>query len=183
MEVVRNMLTTAAGQRRLPGLIHGAAAGDIGALLSGGGGAPIADGAYLSIVCSEAVPRIPGDSAAFTNGTFLGDYRVRQERAACAQWARYGVADAFYAEPNTGVAILVISGTMDHVTSPEWAREFCAATRGCSLVSIPALGHGPFDLDEWTGGECFDRLAEGFLATPGRVDTACVGRMRPPPFK
>jgi pimeloyl-ACP methyl ester carboxylesterase len=184
-ELVRNRVGTAAGQRSLPRRIHAAAQGDWSGLVGdeGGESAPVAEGVYLTIVCSEAVSRIPADSSPFTNGTFLGAYRVEQERAACKGWPRYSVPEAFYEPPRTGVPILVLSGTMDHVTAPEWAREFCSATPGCTLVSVPDLGHGPFDLDRWHDGECFDRVAASFLRDPTRVDSACVAGTRPPAFE
>ena len=72
---------------------------------------------------------------------------------------------------------------MDHVTTPDWAREFCASTPNCRLVDVPALGHGPFDLDQWTHGECYDHVAATFLEKPQAVDTSCVATMRPPAFK
>jgi pimeloyl-ACP methyl ester carboxylesterase len=184
-EIVRNMLTTAAGQRALPQLVHAAAGGDFSGFVAGraGAAAPLAEGLYLSIVCSEAVPRIPADPARFAAGTFLGSYRVDEERGACTSWPRYQVADDFYAPPRGSAPILVMSGTMDHVTTPDWAREFCAATEGSTLVAIPGMGHGPFDFGQWTGAECFDRVAAEFLANPRSLDASCVAAMRPPAFK
>jgi len=184
-EVVRNMMTTTAGQRALPALIHEAAGGDITGFVSTRAGAavPLAEGLYLSIVCSEAIPRIPADAARFSAGTFLGSYRVESERAACAGWPRYRVGDDFYAPPRGSLPILVISGTMDHVTAPEWAHDFCASSAGCRLVDVPELGHGPFDLGRWVEGDCVDRVAATFLADPRTLDTSCIGRMRPPAFK
>ena len=184
-ELVRNMLVTAAGQRALPRLIHAAAGGDFNGFFAAIGGAavPVAEGLYLSIVCSEAVSRIPADSGRFTAGTFLGVYRVERERGACASWPRYELADNFYTPSRGGAPILVMSGTMDHVTTPDWAREFCRSTAGCTLIAVPGMGHGPFDLDEWTGGDCFDRVAARFLEDPRTVNASCIADMRPPPFK
>lgn len=184
-ELVRNMMGTAAGQRTLPSLIHEAATGDFTGFVSdrAGAAAPVADGLYLSVVCSEAQPRIPGDITRFTSGTFLGTYRVDQERAACAQWPHHPVPEAFYSPPADEVPVLVLSGSMDHVAAPDWGWEFCRARRACTFVSFPDMGHGPFDLDRWTEGDCFDRIAAAFLANPAHVDTSCVARMRPPPFK
>jgi hypothetical protein len=71
---------------------------------------------------------------------------------------------------------------MDHVTTPDWSREFCATTGGCTLVSIPALGHGPFDLDRWKEGDCFDGLSVAFFENPSHFDAGCVAGMAPPPF-
>jgi hypothetical protein len=57
------------------------------------------------------------------------------------------------------------------------------ALPGGRTIDFPDMGHGPFDLDRWTEGDCFDRTAAAFLANPARVDTLCIARMRPPPFK
>jgi hypothetical protein len=179
------MLGTAASQRTLPALIHAAAGGDFTGFVASDDGraAPVADGLYLSIVCSEAQPRIPADVTSFTSGTFLGSYRIDQERAACAHWTSYPVPSGFYAAPPGGVPVLIISGSMDYVAAPEWGWEFCRTTRGCSFVTIPGFGHGPFDLDRWTGGDCFDQMASGFFADPRHADFSCVARMRPPAFR
>jgi pimeloyl-ACP methyl ester carboxylesterase len=184
-ELFRNMLTTGAGQRGVPAIVHAAATGDFApfAARASGPGPPFAMGLYLSIVCSEAVPRIPEDASPFTAGTFLGAYRVSQERFGCADWPRYAVPADFYDPLRTSVPILVISGTMDSVTTPDWAREFCSSTAACVGVNVPDLGHGPFDLGEWTEGDCVDRVTAAFFDDPRHVDASCVARMKPPPFK
>jgi hypothetical protein len=93
------------------------------------------------------------------------------------------VPESFYASPPDSVPVLVLSGSMDHVATPDWGWEFCRSRTACTFVSIPGMGHGPFDLDRWTEGGCFDALAAAFFARPGHVDSSCVARMRPPAFK
>jgi pimeloyl-ACP methyl ester carboxylesterase len=184
-ELLRNTLTTAAGQRMLPAIVHAAAAGDLGPFVAAvsGPAPPFAEGEYLSVVCAEAVDRIPADASSATAGTFLGDYRVAQERAACAGWPRAAIPSDFFEPLRRSIPTLVVSGSMDYVTSPEWAREFCATTAGCKLIEIPDLGHAPFDLDAWVEGDCFDRVVQSFFTDPARVDGSCVPKMKPPPFK
>jgi hypothetical protein len=185
-ELVRNMLGTTSGQRELPALIHAAARGDFTGFVAteSGAAAPVAEGLYLSIVCSEAQPRIPADVAPFTAGTFLGSYRVDQERAACAHWPRHAVPSSFYQPPtDNGIPTLVLSGSMDHVATPDWAWEYCRTRKACTFVSIPEMGHGPFDLDRWTEGGCLDRIAIGFFADPAHPNSSCVAGMRPPDFR
>jgi len=46
---------------------------------------------------------------------------------------------------------------------------------------IPEMGHGPFDLDAWKNGGCFDDLAMAFFRNPAAFDDSCVRTMRPPP--
>jgi len=184
-EALRTLLTTTAGQRRVPALIHRAAQGDFSPFLDMvPKGPPGAEGLYLTIACAEGGARITDeDLRRHTAGTFLGDYRVSRERAACAAWRTYAVPESFYAPPAGGVPLLVVSGEMDHVAPPAWAEAFCAATDSCLLLRIPALGHGPFDLDEWTHGECLDALMQGFYEHPGRIDADCLRGMKPPPFQ
>lgn len=184
-ELVRERMATATSERALPALIHAAAAGDFSGLLGSnpGGPPPVAQGLYLSIVCSEAQSRIPADVMPFTSGTFLGSYRVDEERAACAHWAHRAVPDAFYAPPRDSVPVLVLNGSMDYVATPDWGWQFCSIRKNCEFVSIPEMSHGPYDLDQWTEGACFDQIASSFLRSPGKVDTSCVARMRPPAFK
>ena len=46
------------------------------------------DGLYLSITCAEDVPFVGAGAAERDDPTFLGGYRVRQQRAACEAWPR-----------------------------------------------------------------------------------------------
>lgn len=185
-EALRTFLGTAAAQRELPAMIHAAAGGDVAPFL---GRLPkdssqFAEGLYLTIVCSEGVSRIdPDDIERHTNGTFVGDYRVREEVAACANWPKYPVQPAFYEPPKSSPPILVLAGEMDQVAPPDWGRDFCSRLPQCQFVLIPDLGHGPFDLDAWTNGSCFDEIAVHFYDRGGAVDTSCLKDMRPPEFQ
>ncbi|MEA2166266.1 MAG: hypothetical protein QOK37_4393 [Thermoanaerobaculia bacterium] len=185
-EALRSFLYTAAAQRQLPFLIHAAASGDFAPFLAilPKGASPFADGLYLSIACSEGAARIKGGEVApVTNGTALGDYRLRQELDACAEWPKYAVPEDFYTPQKASPPVLVIAGSMDPVGAPEWSDAYCTALPNCRLVTIPNLGHGPFDLDVWTAGGCFDELSTAFYKDPASLDPSCVKRMQPPAFK
>ena len=184
-EAIRTLLGTAAGQRRLPEIIHRAAAGDFTPFLAAvRTGPPGAEGLYFTIACSEGGARITdGDVRPHTAGTFLGDYRVSRERAACAAWRTYPVADSFFTPLAAAPPVLVVSGGMDYVTPPDWAEAFCSTLPSCRLLRVPALGHGPFDLDEWTHGECLDAVMLGFYEHPGTIEPECLRGMKPPPFR
>jgi pimeloyl-ACP methyl ester carboxylesterase len=189
-EAFRGLLATTTGQREIPRIVHRAAAGDWGPFLARmrKGPSPFAEGEYLSVECTESAPRIaPADVAAATSGTFLNDYRVRGQLGACATWPRGELpADFFAPAADPGASVLVLSGEADHVAPPEWSAAVCGALPRCRLVSVPSLGHAPFDLDSWGGGavECFDGLAIELLATGDaeRVDASCVRAMVPPAF-
>jgi pimeloyl-ACP methyl ester carboxylesterase len=183
-EAVRNLMGTAASQRKLPSDIHAARDGHFAEIEKrfAKDSSQFALGEYFSVVCSEATPRISeSDVAQQSAGTFLGEYRVRQELNACANWPKSGVAPSFYDPPKSG-SVLVMAGEMDATTPPDWSHEFCAKLAHCRVIVFPDLGHGPFDLDKWEHGECWDGMAAGFLET-GRVHDACVKAMRPPGFE
>jgi pimeloyl-ACP methyl ester carboxylesterase len=186
-EALRNLFTTATARRSLPTLIARAAAGDftplVEAMPSGAGG--FAEGLYLSVACAEGTSRIePADVPRFTSGTFLGDYRVRQQMLACAEWPLASVPPRFHEPLASTHPVLLLVGEFDATTPPHYAREVCAALANCRLVQIPGMGHGPFDLDAWSGGECFNRVVLEFLdrGDPKGLDTSCVAGMTPPPF-
>ncbi|HJT16403.1 MAG TPA: alpha/beta fold hydrolase [Thermoanaerobaculia bacterium] len=183
-EAFRSMLGTAAAQRRVPFLIHAAANGDRKPLLDAlpKDSSAFALGLYLTIACSEGSARInPSDIPRYTAGTFLGDYRVKEEMSACAQWPKYEVPADFFAPVKSNARVLMISGEMDHAVPFEMSAAVCAAMSNCQMLTIPDMGHGPFDLDRWTHGECFDEIAARFLE--GSLDTSCVKEMRPPAFQ
>lgn len=184
-EEVRNSLSTAAGQRGFPALVHAAFGGDFGPFLHllRRGPSPFAMGLYLTIACSEGGSRIaPADIQRYTEGTFLGEYRVREELDACAEWLKYQPSSDFFEPPASSPPLLVISGEMDHVMPPDYAEQFCSRLENCHLVIIPDLGHGPFDLDLWSGGDCYDKMTVKFLED-GVVDASCVRKMRAPAFR
>ena len=186
VEALRTFLYTAAAQRQFPFIVHAAASSDFAPFLEilPKGSSLFAEGLYLSIACSEGVARInSADVPRYVNGTFLGDYRVRQELAACANWPAYSVPADFYAAQKTSPPLLVFSGEMDPVAAPEWGFQFCSNLPNCRFMSIPEFGHGPFDLDKWSEGACFDEMTVAFYRQAASIDASCVKRMRPPAFK
>lgn len=184
-ETFRSMMGTAAGQRTLPSIIHAAASGDFQPFLKqvGKDHSQFAEGLYLTIACSEGGSRIkPEDIDRYTTGTFLGDYRVREELAACALWPKYKPDESFYEEPRAAPPILMLSGEMDYVAAPDLASAFCSTLSNCRFIEVPDMGHAPFDLDAWENGSCFDDMAIAFFKDPN-ADLSCIKRLHPPKFK
>jgi pimeloyl-ACP methyl ester carboxylesterase len=114
-EKLRSQMYTPPGQRRLPYVIHRAAAGDFTpflALTIHEDAAPssdpsIADGMYLSVTCAEDVPFIDlSEAERISRPTFFGDYRIRQQRRACSLWRR-GRVPAGYDQPVVSMATTI----------------------------------------------------------------------------
>jgi pimeloyl-ACP methyl ester carboxylesterase len=143
----------------------------------------LAFGMHLSVTCAEDVPFLPPEEgiAAAVAGTHLGDFRVRQQLAACREWPR-GEIPAAYHEPVTAqVPTLLVSGELDPVTPPSWAEQV-AARLPQSLHLVLAEGHhGPGGLSH---PDCLVGLVADFLerGTAEGLDTSCVSRMKRPPF-
>jgi len=117
-------------------------------------------GLFFSITCSEDVAflREP-DIKAQTRGTFLGDYRIRQQQAACRYWPLVPLPKEYREPIHSSVPTLFASGDTDSGT-PLWSTERVA--EGFSHrreVVLRGQGH-----TEWS--DCLAQLY-GQLVTSG----------------
>lgn len=129
-------------------------------------------GAYLSVVCSEDDPRIdPAEARRLAEGTFLGTYRVDQQRRACALWPR-GELPEGYAEPVRSEApVLILSGHRDPVSPPRWGERVASHLPNGRHVVLA----GGYHVD---AGTCTQELVARFLETGSAddLDTSCADR-------
>ena len=127
------------------------------------------------------MPWIDDDAATdAVRGTFLGDYRIARQRAACAIWD-VPPRELRYARTASDVPVLFIAGERDYVTPPAWAERVAARFPRGRLVTVPSLGHFP---DGLSNMGCLDAMLLGIAADAdlSRLDTTCVATMAPPPF-
>lgn len=175
-EAIRYMLYSSHGASQVPLVLHQAAQGNYDPIASflirwrSGG---TFDGLYLSITCAEDVPLVADDAVAQDEETFLGSYRVRQQRAACAVWPR-GTANADHITPvRSQVPALIASGVLDPVTPPENGDELAKTLSNSLHIRVPYGGHSPVGL---AGLGCLEQLKQRFVeqGTVVGIDTACV---------
>jgi pimeloyl-ACP methyl ester carboxylesterase len=128
-ERLRSMMYRAEGAARIPQVIHQAHLGDyqpiVADIVSNASaiGSAISFGLFFSIVCNEDTNLIDdADIPAATAGTYLGDYRVRQQQAACAQWPKAPLPRGYRNPVRTSVPTLFVSGDTDPA-SPLWFTE------------------------------------------------------------
>ncbi|MHC4303286.1 MAG: alpha/beta hydrolase [Planctomycetota bacterium] len=167
----------------VPLLIHRAFAGDYDAFANRGLTSnrairgQLAFGMLLCVTCSEDIPRIdPDDIPQLTEGTFLGDGRVRRQMAVCEVWPR-GDVPADYGDPvSVDVPVLLLSGEYDPVTPPRWGEE--------TARHLPASLHVVVPTTHSFGSSCIDQIMRDFLdrGTVEGLDTSCVEHMRRPRF-
>ena len=119
-----------AGVGSLPLQIHKAAQGDLAPLvqMSIERRLGITEGLYwgmdFSVTCAEDLPFITEEMIrARTPGTYLGDYRIRQQKAACKVWPRGKIPADAHEPVHSDVPVLLISGERDPVTPPEFAEQ------------------------------------------------------------
>jgi pimeloyl-ACP methyl ester carboxylesterase len=176
---IRGMLYSPRQTARLPKLLTAAAGskGDLQpfaqayfdrAVLLGGA---VANGLYLSVLCTEDVPYIADDAVLrWTAGTYLGTYLVDDYREACNLWVRGTTPPDYHRPLSSNVPTLVFSGGRDPVTSPRWGEEVVRHLPNGRHILFPDGGHGA------TMTPCGLRLIGDFLAgtAPRDLDTACT---------
>jgi pimeloyl-ACP methyl ester carboxylesterase len=134
-------------------------------------------GFLLAITCTEDVSRIdPRTIERETAHTYLGDSRVREQMAACADWPRGALAKNYGDPVRSDVPVFLLSGNVDPVAPARLTSDAAKYLRNSIHVVAPG-GHVP-------RGPCIDAMERAFLdaANPRAVDTSCVASMRLPDF-
>jgi pimeloyl-ACP methyl ester carboxylesterase len=183
-EAIRYMLYQAGASSRIPLFLHLAAQGNFKPLAESAIFyrqqivATGSNGMYLSVTCAEDLPMIKaGEGESNGKNTFLGDYRLQQQRAACALWPR-GNIPANYAEPTRSkVPALILTGQWDPVTPPAYGDTVARSLSNSLQVIVPHGGHG---LNGLEGIDCIDHLILTFInsGTTKGLDTSCVANIR-----
>jgi len=137
-------------------------------------------GMHNSVACSEDTPfidRAKLDLAAL-NLTHMGAEQVEQLLDACRDWPK-GVVDAdLHAPLKSEAAALLLSGSDDPVTPPEYATIAARGFADSKHVIIAGHGHGQLS------APCVDRVIASFIAkgSAGGLDVSCTRKLPPMPF-
>ena len=111
-----------------------------------------------------------------TEGTFLGDYRVRQQQAACRQWPKASLPEGYREPVRSSVPTVFASGDTDGGT-PLWFMEHAA--KGFShRVEVVLRGQGH---TEWN--DCIAQIYQQVVVSgsvDGRGISTCPLLARPP---
>jgi pimeloyl-ACP methyl ester carboxylesterase len=181
-EAVRAQLATTGSQRALPRLLREAAQGRFAPLLDAMQAPPdsAGNGLFLSVTCHEDVAHIGEDELAPLRDTVFGDYRARQQMAACREWPGSAVPRN-RSVVTSNVPALLMAGDMDHVTPVQWARDVASGLVNARVVVVPHLGHFP---DGLSNMDCYDRVIYDFFeaGSAANLDLSCVATMQPPGF-
>jgi len=136
-------------------------------------------GLNLSVTCAEDIPFITEDAVRRTSAdSFEGDARVRAQQRACKIWNVQPVPASFNQPVRSSAPVLMISGTNDPATPPNYAtRELRYLPNGKQIL-VKGASHG----DDTA---CIDRLEVEFVLA-GSVRhlnaTSCTVSFHRPPF-
>jgi hypothetical protein len=143
----------------------------------------MSDGLFLSVTCAEDVPfYTAAEAEEAARGTFLGDFRARVQKTACAEWPRGDVPAEFNLPVKSDAPTLLVSGERDPVTPASDAESAAKSLPHATRVVIPAAGH---DYEGEKGAEeCLDRISAALIETGTEkgLDTSCVSAIEPVPF-
>lgn len=187
-QTLRYMLYSPIEAALLPLAIHEAAQGNWKplarlAFLHGLDMSGMAEGFFQSVACAEEVALIrDGEIAPATAGTFLGDFRVRRQKAACEGWPVRDLGPDLQAPVVSDVPALLISGERDPATPPSNGERVARGLKRARHVVVPDGSHF---LEGMQGGDCIQDLVAAFLeaGTAEKLDTSCLALMRRPDFE
>jgi pimeloyl-ACP methyl ester carboxylesterase len=187
-EALRAMAYDAGSASLIPAVLHRAAGGDFG---------PAAEeelawrrsveadsrGVHLAVTCAEDVDFIePPEAVAAAQGSFMGPWRVADQKAACAIWPHRKLDRSFLDPVRSEVPLLVINGEYDPATARHHAQRMLHGFPNGRLVVVPGAGHGIGGLSGIQ--PCYDGVISQFVrsADAGALDASCMARVRRRPF-
>jgi pimeloyl-ACP methyl ester carboxylesterase len=137
-------------------------------------------GMHNSVACSEDTPLIDSSKLDLKalNATHMGAEQVQELIDACHDWPK-GVVDAdLHAPLKSDAAALLLSGSDDPVTPPEYAAIAQHAFADSKHVIIAGHGHGQLT------APCVDRVIANFIhaGSAKDLDTSCTLKLPPMPF-
>lgn len=182
---IRHLLYYVGGARHVPRIVHAAARGDFSVFARHeidqaiGFNNLLSTGVFIAVTCSEDVRFIrEEDIAPATDGTFLGDYRVRRQIEACRHWDLGDIPESYMDPVRVETPVLVLSGVYDTATPYEGGDRVARYMPNSLHVITPNQSHS------FANPECELELIGEFIAsgTVEGLDTSCISETRRPPF-
>ncbi|MGH7946484.1 MAG: alpha/beta fold hydrolase [Steroidobacteraceae bacterium] len=182
-EWIRAKLYRPASAVILPWVIHQAYVGDWDPVAEGilsdarARDSAASFGLFFSITCNDDIAFLrETEIVAETRATFLGDYRVRQQQAACKDWPKVELPKGYREPVRSPVPTLFVSGDSDPATPLWFTTRVAAGFSNCKEVVVAGQGH-----TEWS--DCVSELYEQFVrngSVKGMENATCPAMPRPP---
>ena len=138
-------------------------------------GGSFAMGLSNNIFCNEGMPYVDiEDASAGSAGTFLKNTRLERNIEICAEWGRFDIPADFTSPVRSSVPVLLVTGGLDPITSPERGQAVAEGFSNSRFVVINKMSHlaGPV----WE--QCLHGIFEAFIesADPESLDASCASR-------
>ena len=165
----------------LPLSINAAANGDVAPLLGqerlldADLAGDLNSGMSMSVICSEDVDQLrdrPEDA-----DTILGNRLVDSIKAQCEVWPHGAMPNDFHAPLRSDRPVLILSGSRDPVTPPEYGEEIMSGLSDARHLVLKGQGHGALVRG------CVPKLVERFInhPDPKKLNARCLDRLGPTP--
>jgi pimeloyl-ACP methyl ester carboxylesterase len=169
-DALNTALSTVAGIRSVPRLIHDAARGTPppdGGPPPGPEPAPL--GVRLALLCSEGLAGIDTSTISrATSRTFLGEFPVRFQLRWCDGWPTAPLPLGFRAPLRSSVPALLLTGELDPITPPRYAEHIREWFSNGVALRLPYRSHSDTD-------PCVTGIIEAFIVTGGNApDSSCL---------
>lgn len=185
VEWLRSQLYRPGTAASVPWLIHRAYEGDwhpiaAGILASARGlKSAISTGVFFSITCNEDLAFVDAkDIERETRNTALGEYRVRQQQAACRYWPKAALPEGYRSPVHSAVPTLFVSGDTDAATPLRFTEHVARGFSNRAEIVLGGRGH-----TEWS--DCLTVVYEQFVRS-GQARELDISACKPlprPPFK
>jgi pimeloyl-ACP methyl ester carboxylesterase len=181
-EYLRYLLYKTDSAAEVPWMIHRAYLGDWTSPVAGileharNFDKGFSSGLFLTLTCSEDVAFLKEqDIAPETDDTFLGDYRVRNQQAACARWPTYQLPPRHRRAFRSDVPTLIVSGDLDPATPLAFTTHAAPGFSRRAEIILHGQGHSG-----WS--DCADRAYTELVRSGSvkKIDTDCTSTPRPP---
>ena len=139
----------------------------------------MSEGMFLSVVCSEDMPRIhPDEIQNEAKGRFMGTAFFDTRMKPCEFWPRGTVSEDFYQPVVSAKPVAIFSGADDPITPPSWGEEVARSLTNSKHFIVPGAGHGS------TSRGCVPQIIGKFLdqASVKDLDAECLQSQHRPPF-
>ena len=144
-------------------------------------------GLTYGVFCSEWIPFQPESEILVQGLLAFPTYpesvlsqapQLPYETQDCAVWNVPKAPDSVRQVTISNIPTLVIAGTFDAKTSPQWAIYAASTLQNSTTIVIPGIGH-------WVTpqSDCAQQVIASFLSNPTSTpDTSCVAKLSPPTF-
>ena len=136
---------------------------------------------YLCVTCTESIPYIDYAAAqARAAGTFMGTYRLDQQRQACDLWVQGDLPAGFLTPPTAAIPTFILTGDIDPAVRPVIGEQLAGNLPNSVHYNVPNSGH-EFG-NAWEN--CLEAVIAQFIsqASTASLDFRCADNNQRPPW-